>query len=141
MQEEDSLLRAVRHLILRAPLFMPLLGVVGCLLGGQCWSLTVIALLVSHLARAWRVLLCTVLCVGIGWVQEHRQEHHNGYLHRQLLEKGHVYLEGTIERKLSRGCILDTGFNGVRVALREWKGIGGSTEATACAKALGLETA
>lgn len=124
MQEEDNLLRAVRHLILRAPLFMPLLGVVGCLLGGQCWSLTVIALLVSHLARAWRVLLCTVLCVGIGWVQEHRQEHHNAYLRRQLQEKGHVYLEGTIERKLSRGCILDTGFNGVRVALRgdiPWK--------------------
>ena len=118
------MLRAVRHLILRAPLFMPLLGVVGCLLGGQWWSLTVIALFVSHLARAWRVLLCTLLCVGIGWVQEHRQEHNRSYLRQQLQEKGYVHLEGTIERKLSRGCILDTGFNGVRVALRgdiPWK--------------------
>lgn len=118
------MLRAVRHLILRAPLFMPLLGVVGCLLGGQWWSLTVIALFVSHLARAWRIILCTLLCVGIGWVQEHRQEHSHSNLRQQLQEKGYVYLEGTIERKLSRGCILDTGFNGVRVALRgdiPWK--------------------
>ncbi|MBQ8480782.1 MAG: ComEC/Rec2 family competence protein [Akkermansia sp.] len=124
MQEEDRLLRAVRHLILRAPLFMPLLGVVGCLLGGQWWSLTVIALFVSHLARARRIILCTLLCVGIGWVQEHRQEHNRSNLRQQLQEKGYVYLEGTIERKLSRGCILDTGFNGVRVALRgdiPWK--------------------
>lgn len=118
------MLRAVRHLILRAPLFMPLLGVVGCLLGGQWWSLTVIALFVSHLARARRIILCTLLCVGIGWVQEHRQEHNHSNLRQQLQEKGYVYLEGTIERKLSRGCILDTGFNGVRVALRgdiPWK--------------------
>ena len=118
------MLRAVRHLILRAPFFMPLLGVVGCLLGGQWWSLTVIALFVSHLARAWRIILCTLLCVGIGWVQEHRQEHSHSNLRQQLQEKGYVYLEGTIERKLSRGCILDTGFNGVRVALRgdiPWK--------------------
>ena len=109
MQEEDRLLRAVRHLILRAPLFMPLLGVVGCLLGGQWWALTVAVLLLAHSLKLWRLFICSLLCTGIAFLQADLQQRGRDELRDRLRQDGYVYLEGVIERicrtgRTSRTC-------------------------------------
>lgn len=118
MQREETLLGLLKRLCLESPLFLPLLAVVGALLGGQWWGLTVVTLLLAHTARLWRQLLCALLCTSIAVLQADMQQRSRDELNRRLQSDGYVYLEGTVERTLSRGCILDTGLNGARVALR-----------------------
>ncbi len=118
MQREDNLLHSLKHLCLSAPLFLPLLAVVGSLLGGQWWWLTVAVLLLTHTLKLWRQLVCSLLCAGIAFLHADIQQRNRESLTEQLHANGYVYLEGTIERNLSRGCILDTGPFGTRVVLR-----------------------
>ena len=116
--EEYSLKRlAIKHLR-RAPLALPLVGVVGCLLGGQWWVLVVLALAIAALLKLRRILICLILCTAIATVHDSVLARNASLLHRQLSNAGSVELSGTIERKLTHGCILNTGLNGVRVVLR-----------------------
>ncbi len=118
MQGNETLLSSLRRLCVSAPLLLPLLAVVGCLLGGQWWALTVAVLLLAHSLKLWRHFICTLLCTGIAFLQADIQQRGREELRDRLQQDGYVYLEGVIERKLSRGCILDTGLTGTRVALR-----------------------
>ncbi|MBQ2379500.1 MAG: ComEC/Rec2 family competence protein [Akkermansia sp.] len=114
----DSLSMALRRWFIGAPLLLPLVGVVGYLLGGQWCCLMLAAMVVPHLLRLRRIFFCVLLCVGIAWVHESLQQRNNDWLREQLEAQGNLVLVGDVERKLSKGCILDTGFNGVRVVLR-----------------------
>lgn len=103
----------------RVPLLLPLAVVCGVVMGGAAgWSVVVLALLAAHVLRAWRVLVCGALCgliVGVGQMNRLDAQAH---LHGQLEQRGWVALEGVVVRELSNGCILETGWTGVRVVLR-----------------------
>lgn len=122
--KEDALRGWIRRFFTGAPLFLPLLGVVGALLGGQWWALAVLAVVLPHLLRMWRVFICVLLCMGIALLHRSVQDENARLLHEHILAGNHVELVGTVERLLSHGCILDSGPNGVRVVLRgktPWK--------------------
>ncbi len=118
MHREDTLQRTLRHLCLSAPFFLPLMAVVGALLGGQCWGITVTAFFIAHTLKLWRQFICAFLCTGIAIVQADLQQRNREQLLSNLQKNGYVYLVGTVERTLASGCILDTGWQGARVALR-----------------------
>ncbi|MDO5472013.1 MAG: ComEC/Rec2 family competence protein [Akkermansia sp.] len=116
--QEDSVSGVVRRLCVASPLFLPLVGVVGCLLGGQWWAISVGAVVAAHLLKLHRILLCVLLCAAIAFLHRDVQQRNAMLLQQQLAAADHVELVGTVERLLGSGCILNTGFNGVRVALR-----------------------
>lgn len=111
--------RAVCSLIWSAPLLLPLVAVGGVVGGGAWgWILVVVALLVAHTLRMWRILICTFLCaffVASAQAIRHTQELH---LQRLLAEHESVSLEGVVVKEWGTGCILETGWLGVRVVLR-----------------------
>ncbi len=115
---DDVLARAVRRLFIGAPLFLPLLGVAGALGGGNWWILCIAAIASAHILKLHRIFFCILLCVGIALVHRDILQQKEQNLQETLVTQGHVHLEGTVERVLSRGCILNTGLMGVRVVLR-----------------------
>ncbi len=120
---EELLPKLLRKLSLRAPFLLPLAGVTGCLLDGQWLILSLSTIVVAVILKLWRILACTLLCMAIVCVQCKLAERNNALLDDFLNKNSHVVLEGTVERTLSRGCILNTGYLGVRVVLRgdtEW---------------------
>ncbi|MBR3925378.1 MAG: ComEC/Rec2 family competence protein [Akkermansia sp.] len=121
---EDLLQKLLRKQSLRAPFLLPLVGVIGCLLGDQWLALSLAVVVVAVLLKLWRILICTLLCMVIVCMQSHLAERNKTQLTDFLNTQSHVVLEGTVERTLSRGCILNTGYMGVRVVLRgntEWR--------------------
>lgn len=107
-----------RRFIQGAPLFLPLLAVVGAIGGGGGWGISAVAFLLAAAGRAWRVGLCALLCAtAAGLHTRMRDERADAF--RALAETEElVQLCGTVERELQRGCVLNTGWNGVRVVLR-----------------------
>ncbi|MBQ3218116.1 MAG: ComEC/Rec2 family competence protein [Akkermansia sp.] len=115
---DDVLAKGLRRLFIGAPLFLPLLGVVGALGGGNWWILCIAAFSTAHILKLPRIFFCILLCVGIALVHRDILQQNEQRLRDQLAAYEHVHLEGTVERVLSRGCILNTGPLGVRVVLR-----------------------
>lgn len=107
-----------RRFIQGAPLFLPLVAVVGAIGGGGGWGISAVAFLLAAAGRAWRVGLCALLCAtAAGLHSRMRDERADAF--RALAETEElVQLCGTVERELQRGCVLNTGWNGVRVVLR-----------------------
>ncbi len=121
---EELLPKLLRKQSLRAPFLLPLAGVTGCLLDGQWLILSLATIVAASLLKLWRILACTLLCMAIVCVQCKLAERNKEQLDDFLDKNSHVVLEGTVERTLSRGCILNTGYLGVRVVLRgdtEWR--------------------
>lgn len=114
----DPLRRACSILLWRTPLLLPLVAVAGVIYGGTWgWVLAVVALAVAHALGLRRMLLCAVLCGAVvGLSQSLRQEQVED-LQRHFALSEAVTLEGTVVRELSKGCILETSWTGVRVAL------------------------
>ncbi|MBR5894253.1 MAG: ComEC/Rec2 family competence protein [Akkermansia sp.] len=117
-EREDPVRKIFRHLFLRAPLLLPLLAVLGCLWGGELWGLSIAAVCSALLLNLKRIACCTVLCAALAFTHQNLQQRNVARLLEQLTNHDSVELVGTVERRLSNGCILDTGLNGVRVALR-----------------------
>lgn len=111
-------MKQLRRYVQGAPLFLPLLAVGGAIPGGWWWILPALVVLVAAACRLWRISVCSLLCALVAGLHAARQE--------QLAEefRGHaelcevVELSGTVERSLRRGCVLNTGWHGVRVLLR-----------------------
>ena len=111
-------MKQLRRFVQGAPLFLPLVAVGGAVPGGWWYAVSLAALLVALVCRLWRIGACVLLCALVAG------------LHSVLLEKRAeqfcdtaalhdvVELQGTVERELRRGCVLSTGWNGVRVVLR-----------------------
>ena len=116
---------ALRRVFLRAPLFLPLLGVVGVLVGGWWLILSVLALLSSAVLGLWRIGTAVLLCGILAYLQQDRQQHATTQLQEYLHVHELVELQGTVVRELNNGCVLDTGWGGVRVVVRgdevSWK--------------------
>ncbi len=108
----------LRKLVNGAPFFLPLLAVLGCLYGGNGWVLSLAAFVLAHLLRCRRVLIAICLCTSIAWVHSDLLRHSAADLNEALRANGSVELEGTVVRRLAKGCILHDEQKHVRVVVR-----------------------
>ncbi len=117
-------MKFLRRHLLAAPLFLPLVSVAGAVPGGWWLVLSAVAVLLALVCRVWRIALCSLLCALVaGLHAQLLEEKSAAFCERAELEEV-VELRGTVERELRRGCVLSTGWNGVRVVLRgetPWK--------------------
>ncbi len=119
MQRGDAdLLLRLRLFILRAPLLLPLVGVVAALLGGAWWSVAVVAGAIAAVMRLWRILACMLLCAFIAAFHEGMRQRDAARAQEVLSQRDAVELEGNVIDMLGRGCVLRVESWGVTVALR-----------------------
>lgn len=112
-----------RH-FLAAPLFLPLVAAVGAVPGGWWLVVSAGAVLAAVLCRVWRIAWCSLLCALVAGLHTRMLEEKAAAFGKQAELEEVVELCGTVERELRRGCVLSTGWNGVRVVLRgetPWK--------------------
>ncbi len=109
---------ALRRLFLRAPVFLPLLTVVGALVGSWLWSLSVLAVLLAAALRLWRIGLACLLCGALAWLQQERQQMAAEEWQAHLATHDVVEFSGTVVRELRNGCMIDTNRGGARVVVR-----------------------
>ncbi len=111
-------MKTLRRLIQTAPLFLPLLAVLGAIPGGWWCAVACAAVLLAVACRLWRVALCAMLCALVAGIHSALVEQRAAEF-RWLVEAHEVVqLRGTVERALRRGCVVSTGWNGVRVVVR-----------------------
>lgn len=111
-------MKAFRRHIQGAPLFLPLVAVCGVISGGWWYLLSALALVPSLLCRLWRITCCSLLCALVAGLHTQLIETRSADFCQQVEWQEVVELTGTVERVLRRGCVLSTGWNGVRVVLR-----------------------
>lgn len=110
--------KAVRRHIQGAPLFLPLVAVVCAVCGGWMSAAACVPVLVCAVCRLWRIGLCTLLCALVAGVHTQVVEERAAAFCERAAWEEVVELRGVVERRLRRGCVLRTGWNGVRVVLR-----------------------
>ncbi|MBQ8376437.1 MAG: ComEC/Rec2 family competence protein [Akkermansia sp.] len=108
----------LRHQFLRAPLFLPLVAVGAAIPGGWWYALSGLVVLAAMGLRLWRIGMCALLCALVAALHTRLLEQRAADFCRQAEWQEVVELTGTVERTLRRGCVLSTGWNGVRVVLR-----------------------
>ena len=101
-----------------APLFLPLLAVIGAILGGWWYLLALVAVLAAFVHCRWRVGICALLCALVAGVHTDLVEQRAAEFRATVEAQEMVELRGTVERTLNYGFVLSTGWNGVRVVLR-----------------------
>ena len=101
-----------------APLFLPLLAVIGAILGGWWYLLALVAVLAAFVHRRWRVGICALLCALVAGVHTDLVEQRAAEFRATAEAQEMVELRGTVERTLNYGFVLSTGWNGVRVVIR-----------------------
>lgn len=111
-------MKQLRCFVQGAPLFLPLAAVGGAVPGGWWCAVALAALLVALACRLWRIGLCTLLCALVAGLHTHLVEWRAAEFCERAEWEEVVELRGTVERTLQRGCVLSTGWNGVRVVLR-----------------------
>lgn len=117
-------MKLLRRNLLEAPLFLPLVAVVGAVMGGWWLSGSAVAVLLALVCRVWRIALCSLLCASVAGLHTCLLEEKAAAFCEQAELEEVVELHGTVERELRRGCVLSTGWNGVRVVVRgktPWK--------------------
>ena len=111
-------MRTLRRWIQAAPLFLPLLAVLGAIPGGWWCVLACASVLLAAACRLWRIALCALLCSLVAGIHSALVEQRAAEFRQWVEEHEVVQLHGTVERSLRRGCVLSTGWNGVRVVVR-----------------------
>ena len=103
-------LMQVRRMVLAAPLFLPLVAVIGTILGGACMVLSLIgAIGVSLACRLWRIACAVVFCAGISLMHGELLQRNAQRLQTLAHPGNAVQLSGIVERVLSGGVILSGG--------------------------------
>lgn len=108
----------------RAPLLVPLVVVCCTIVGGVWgWAGAVVALAVTVGVGMRRIALCAALCgVVVGLTQAVSREREEE-LHGVLAQHGVVELSGVVVQRLGHGCVVQTAWPGLRVAVQgdmEW---------------------
>ena len=111
-------MKFLRRHLLGAPLFLSLLAVGGAISGGWWYALCGLAVLVAWGCRLWRIGACALLCALVAGLHTRLVEQRCARFCERAEWVEVVELTGTVERGLRRGCVLSTGWNGVRVVLR-----------------------
>ncbi len=115
---EALLLRRLRLFLLRAPLALPLVGVVAALLGGYGWGVVAAVAALAAVLRLWRIMLCLLLCSFIAALHEGICQRNADRALEAWAQQDAVELEGTVLELLGRGCLLRAENWGVTVAVR-----------------------
>ena len=119
MPTRDKLTVILRHFLWRTPLLLPLAVVLGVIVGGSAGWCIIMASLVLAVSLGLRRMACVCFLLGVllstilylRQLQQSRME-------SSLAQSGSVTLQGVVTRQISGGCIVQTGWMGVRVALR-----------------------
>lgn len=111
-------MKFLRRYLLGSPLFLPLVAAGAAIPGGWWYGLSAVAVLVLLGCRLWRIALCAVLCALVAGLHTRLVEQRSADFRERAEWEEVVELTGTVERTLRRGCIVCTGWNGVRVVLR-----------------------
>lgn len=120
---DDPFRRGLRYRFLRSPLLLPTLAVLGALGGDLWWMLSLVAILLAGVIGLYRILLMSLLCALLAALQLADWREDAAALQTALKKNEVVTLTGTVERELSRGCILATE-TGERTVIRgemPWK--------------------
>lgn len=107
-----------RRQFLASPLFLPLLAVCGAIAGGWWYALAAVVVLVACGCRLWRIGICALLCALVAGLHTQLVHERAAAFCEQAELQEVVELCGTVERELRRGCVVSTGWNGVRVVIR-----------------------
>ncbi len=97
---------------------MPLVGVVGALVGAAYWAFPVMAVLIAASLRLWRIGLAVALCALLAVLQQEKADRNATAFDAYLQMHDVVKLEGTVVRQLSKGYIIDDTIHHVRVVVR-----------------------
>lgn len=97
--------RSLRRAVDAVPMALPLVGVVGSVLGGWWWLLLAAALIPSLGVRAWRVALCTLLCAAVCGLHAELRER-NGARLRAVPESEVPVMEGIVTRVFANSFVL-----------------------------------
>lgn len=101
-----------------SPLFLPLIAVIGAIPGGWWYVVSAMAVLLVVMCRLWRIGICTLLCSLVAGLYSTLLEQRADDFRALVEWQEVVELHGTVERSLRRGCVVNTGWSGVRVVLR-----------------------
>ena len=112
------MIKALRLYLQGTPLSLPLLAVVGSIAASWWYAIPVLSILLALAFRMWRVSICTALCALVTCLHTHMVHQRELAFCQDAEMQEVVELTGTVERELRRGCVLSTGWNGVRVILR-----------------------
>ncbi len=111
-------MKPLRRWLQGAPLFLPLVAVCGAIPGDWWWVASVVSVLAALGCRLWRIALCALLCALVAGLHTMRLEEQARDFCELAETHEVVELRGMVERCLNHGCIVNTGWNGVRVVLR-----------------------
>lgn len=95
----------LHHLTAAVPMALPLVAVVGSLLGAGWWCLAALAVVLAGAARAWRVLAAVLLCAALCGLQGELRAR-NGERLRALPESGNPVLVGTVTRVFANSFVV-----------------------------------
>lgn len=111
-------MKMIRRYIQGAPLFLPLVAVAGSIPGGWWLLASVVAIVLPLCCRLFRISICALLFALVAGLHTQLVEQRAERFREDAEWQEVVQLSGTVERILRRGCVLSTGWNGVRVVLR-----------------------
>ncbi len=115
---EDALHRRLRLLLLRVPLAMPLLAVVGTLLPGQFQVAALVALLLPLALGLRRIAVCALLCAAVAALHVHWRQGVAQSFHAAFEQEDVILCRGTVVDMLGKGCVLEPEGGGTLIALR-----------------------
>lgn len=116
---EDPLRRACHILLWRVPLLLPLVTVVGVIMESMSgWVMVAVALAAAHALKMRRLFVCCILCGAVVGLSQSIRHQRAEELQAALSERGAATLEGTVVQHVGKGCVVDSGWLGVRVAVR-----------------------
>lgn len=109
----------LRGVLIRAPLLAPLAVVCCSIHGGVwCWAAVAVQLAVLLGLGMRRVALCAVLCGLVAWLTRAEQQSREAELLSLLERHGAVELRGVVVQRLARGCVVQTPWPGLRLAVQ-----------------------
>ena len=120
--KESFLHRAVRELLIRTPLLVPLLVVVGVIIGGVWgWGLVATAGAVACVLRMPRILLCASLLGAIVWLSNSVRQQKT----EEVLSRNPVLMQAEVVGSFGSSWIVESSWLGVRALLsdksHEWQ--------------------
>ncbi len=111
--------KIVRGRLNTTPLFLPLMAVVGVVLGGVwLYLLSFAALMSAVFCGRIRIVVYCLLSMAVAALQEHRATLRQQEFEAGLQESPVIGLQGVVERTFSKSCILRDEQTGVRIVLR-----------------------
>lgn len=108
----------LRHLLLRAPLLLPLIAVIGGVLGSWWWGLAALAFLAAAVLRLWRIAAAVVLCGMLAGLHGYALQQSHARINEQIEQSDLVVLQGTVEKTLRKGFVLGNGLLEPSVLIR-----------------------